>query len=121
MRLYHSPNSGFRPTVYALINLRTRAQRPHDPLAPLALSNSCGLIRSLIEIIYEYGVAKIERNANLDASEVDALRNIETALIPDQWNRADSDDFSTQIEDYKDFFLGLRMNLYSLDTTMSAV
>ncbi|KAJ3999082.1 hypothetical protein F5050DRAFT_1709987 [Lentinula boryana] len=74
------------------------AQRRNDPLAPLAYMGSCNLVQSLIEVIYEYGVEKIEENTESDAAEIDALKDIESSLIPDQWNKADSDDFSAQVE-----------------------
>ncbi|KAJ3797518.1 hypothetical protein GGU11DRAFT_65695 [Lentinula aff. detonsa] len=115
--LHTQARETFHLSVYALINLRTRAQRRDDPLAPLAYmicnilktyQGSCNLVQTLIQVICEYGVEKIERNAKVDAAEIDALKDIELSLIPNQWNKADSVDFSLQVEIYITYFLQKR-------------
>ncbi|KAJ3878110.1 hypothetical protein F5051DRAFT_406593 [Lentinula edodes] len=120
MRLPHvQARESFRPSVYTLISLRDRAQRLNDPLASLAslvcnilkaYKNSCGLVKSLIEIVYEYGVEKIEWNAQMDATEIHVLNDIETSVIPDQWNQIESNDFAVQVDGYKTYFMQRRIS-----------
>ncbi|GAW04937.1 hypothetical protein LENED_006761 [Lentinula edodes] len=111
MRLPHvQARESFRPSVYTLISLRDRAQRLNDPLASLASLNSCGLVKSLIEIVYEYGVEKIEWNAQMDATEIHVLNDIETSVIPEQWNKIESNDFAVQVDGYKTYFMQRRIS-----------
>ncbi|KAE9402153.1 hypothetical protein BT96DRAFT_562083 [Gymnopus androsaceus JB14] len=113
-----STSTAFRPSVYALINLRTRAQRIDDPLAPLAslvcdiikaYKSSSNLVKTLIQLVYEYGVDKIEKNAEVDHEELSRLNQIESSLSRHEWpNEQHSDDVTNQIQRYITYFTARR-------------
>ncbi|KAF9070747.1 hypothetical protein BDP27DRAFT_585212 [Rhodocollybia butyracea] len=94
MQPYPHSVGAFQPSAYALINLRTRAQRADDPLAPFAshicnilrsYKSSCKPIQNLIEMLYDFGVEKIDSNTETDDRELAALSDIETAIRPTLW------------------------------------
>ncbi|KIK64006.1 hypothetical protein GYMLUDRAFT_426892 [Collybiopsis luxurians FD-317 M1] len=80
----------FRPSVYALMSLRSRARRADDPLAPLAsriynilksYEDSSDNMQSLIILLYEFGLEMMERNADTDETSVTQHR-VDTYSLP---------------------------------------
>jgi len=68
------------------------------------------VVKSLIQLIYEFGVEKVEKNAETNHMELSMLTQIESCLSRFQWTQQPSEDVRAQIQQYIAFFNERRRN-----------